>query len=472
MDRKIILFELNEVPFRIIDEYCRWHPESHLARHLKQCHKYETYAESSGHLSPWHTWPTLHRGVDQTRHLISDFGQDLSGVDQEFPPLWKILAAHGVKAGVCGSLHTYPLPDNPEQYAFYLPDTFAAGSECFPDKLSLFQEFNLTMARESARNVSTRVPWQSALRLLRSSGELGFRMRTFADVGQQLVSERLQSWRKSRRRTYQAILAFDVFYQQLASTQPAFATFFTNHVAASMHRFWAAAFPDDYEAFGYEQKWVHTYCHEIEFAMGKFDAFLGRLIAFVNAHPAYDLWLATSMGQAATEAQPLETQLYATDVPKLMAALGLEPAEWERRPAMLPQCNVFVRAGKVAHAREQLSSIWIDGGPLSFREAGDGFFSIDFGQKNLYDKPQHATVGGRAVPFADLGLTNVEIEDKSGANAYHIPEGCLLIYDPRERSAKDARPQVSTLEIAPTVLRNFDVPVPDYMRSPVALGTA
>lgn len=34
MDKRIILFELNEVPLRIIDQFCRWHPESALARHL------------------------------------------------------------------------------------------------------------------------------------------------------------------------------------------------------------------------------------------------------------------------------------------------------------------------------------------------------------------------------------------------------------------------------------------------------
>ena len=43
------------------------------------------------------------------------------------------------------------------------------------------------------------------------------------------------------RRTYQAGLAFDIFINFLQSTKPAFATFFTNHVASSMHRFWAAA---------------------------------------------------------------------------------------------------------------------------------------------------------------------------------------------------------------------------------------
>src|SRR5579884_4144286 len=120
MDRKIILFELNEVPFRIVEEYSRWHPESTLARRRDQFFQYETYTEDVSALSPWKTWPSLHRGVPDHRHLIQDFGQDLHDADQEFPPLWKLLAQNGVRTGVCGSLHTYPMPDDLEGYAFFL----------------------------------------------------------------------------------------------------------------------------------------------------------------------------------------------------------------------------------------------------------------------------------------------------------------------------------------------------------------
>ena len=196
MDKKIILFELNEVPWRIIDQYRKWFPRSTLARRLSECRQYETYSEDVGHLSPWTTWPSVHRGVNDARHFIAHFGQDLAEVDREFPPLWEILASHGVSTGVCGSLHSYPLPKDPAKYSFFLPDTFAAGSECFPNSMSLFQEFNLKMARDSARNVSSKVPWGMALRLLAKAPELGLRFRTFLDVGRQLVSERCARGRK------------------------------------------------------------------------------------------------------------------------------------------------------------------------------------------------------------------------------------------------------------------------------------
>ncbi|RMD97884.1 MAG: hypothetical protein D6812_14440, partial [Deltaproteobacteria bacterium] len=287
-NQKIIFFELNEVPWRIIECYCQWHPSSRLARLLPRCSQFETISEDVV-LSPWVTWPTVHRGITDGAHRIHHFGQDLSGVDREYPPVWRILADHGVKTAVFGSLHSYPMPEDVEKYAFYMPDTFAAGSECFPAELSVFQAFNLSMARASVRNVSERLPWRSALRVLAKLPDLGLKPSTLIDTGAQVLQERIHPWRKVRRRTYQSVLAFDIFLRHLDRKRPDFATFFTNHVASSMHRYWAAAFPEDYDVFEYDQTWVKRFRNEIDFTMSKFDRFLDRLVHFVDRNRDYAL---------------------------------------------------------------------------------------------------------------------------------------------------------------------------------------
>jgi len=473
MDKKIILFELNEVPLRVIDQFCRWSPRSALARRLGDCYQYETFTEDRGHLSPWTTWPTLHRGVPDTRHLIANFGQDMRAVDKEFPPLWELLARNGVRTGICGSLHSHPMPADLNHYAFYLPDTFAAGSECFPSGLATFQDFNLRMARDSALNVSEKLPWQTALNVLAAAPGLGLRLQTLVDVGVQLVSERLQAWRKIRRRTYQAVLAFDVFMKQLSATTPDFVSFFTNHVASSLHRYWAATFPTDYEQFGFDDAWVRTFSREIQFTMEKFDGMFARLVRFVDDHPEYNLWITTSMGQAATTAMPVETALLVTDAPRFMAMLEIEPNGWHRSPAMVPQLNVtIVGNDRAATFRKALAGFLINGQPLRFREAESNFFSIDFGHPNSHLAQPVVVCQGRTVSFAEAGLHTVWLDDKSGATAYHVPQGSLLIYDPLRRAANRGRTQVSTLELAPTLLRNYAVPIPSYMRAPVTLSNA
>jgi hypothetical protein len=468
VDRKIILLELNEVPFRIFDYYCRHHPRSAFATKLPRCRQLETYASDSN-LSPWITWPSVHRGVTDDQHSIHHFGQDLSTIDRAFPPIWHILAAHGVSTGVFGSLQTYPLPTQLENYSFYVPDTFAAGSECFPATIEAYQEFNLAMCRDSGRNVGRKIPWRSALDLLLRMPDLGFKVATLADTARQVASEWIKPTLRVRRRTYQTVFAFDVFMNLLQKTRPAFATFFTNHVASSMHRYWAALFPEDYTTVGYDNEWINTYRSEIDFTMSKFDALFARLISFIDYHPEYTLWVATSMGQAATSAEPLETQLYVTNLSRFMAAFGLGPEDWTRRPAMEPDVSIFVVPNKLSEFLRLFQTLRIDGNPVQYEEHAEGFIHFALGHGNLHRKPLFAILDGREVSFEDLGLEATQIEDMTGTNAYHIPEGCLLIYDPRESFSKLGRTSISTLDIAPAILRNFSIPVPTYMQAPAHL---
>ena len=135
-DKRIVFYELNEVPKRVLDDFALNHPRSAFARLLSQGSLYQTVTEDQGVLSPWITWPTLHRGVTNDKHCISDFGQNLAEVNAEYPSFMELLARAGIKVGVFGSLHTYPLPGNVRDYSFFLPDTFANGPECFPESLS------------------------------------------------------------------------------------------------------------------------------------------------------------------------------------------------------------------------------------------------------------------------------------------------------------------------------------------------
>lgn len=474
MSRRVILFELNEVPWKVVDDYASDHPDSALAHLLARATGFTSMAADRGHLSPWTTWPTLHRGVNDELHMIASFGQDHEAADAAYPPIWTLLQQSGVSVGICGTLHSFPVPTDMASYSFYLPDAFATEPVAVPSELATFQRFNLKMSRESARNVDTGIPIKEAVRVLKKSPSLGIRPQTYAALAGQLVAERRHPWKSNRRRTLQSVLAFDLYMKQLQRSEPEFSSFFTNHVASAMHRYWAASYPGDYDELNLDDAWMQTYRQEVPWAMGQADAMLGRLTKFVDAHPSYQLWIASSMGQFATRAQSLETQVFCTKLPKFMEALGL-PSDhgWAPRPAMLPQCNVTVDEEFREDFEAGLKKLKIGGRRVRYKRTDTGFFSMDFGQNNLHDKPRAVVFAGKPRKLASMGLEAVEIEDRSDTTAYHVPEGVLAIYDPTDTSAKGPdRPEISVLAVAPALLKNFGVQPPSYMEPEVALSHA
>jgi hypothetical protein len=167
------------------------------------------------------------------------------------------------------------------------------------------------------------------------------------------------------------------------------------------------------------------------------------------------------MGQASTIAEPLASQTYVKDAHVFLARLGLAPDDYEHVPAMFPQYNVRVKSDKAASFRNALSTLTIDNNRLSYREADNGFFALDFGHENVSDET--AILNGRRVPFAELGLFNMAIEDHSNTNAYHVPEGTLMVYDPQDQAPKDRLEQIASTAVAPNILDRFHVSVPSYM---------
>ncbi|MEO1051787.1 MAG: hypothetical protein AAFX87_14250 [Bacteroidota bacterium] len=459
--RKILLFELNEVPFRVIDHYCEQFPSSNLARIINRSYQYETLTEDEGHLHPWTTWPTLHRGISNKVHKIKDFGEDLSKLNKTHPPLWQLLRDQGISVGVYGSMHSYPLPKDANDYDFYVPDPFAQTSDCVPKSIEPFQAFNLSMARRSGRNIDSGIDYKSAVKLATKLPGLGIKLKTATSVASQLVQERVSPWKTTRRRTYQSVLAFDVFMKLLKKHKPQFVTYLSNHVAATMHRYWAATFPDDYEKNNLSNEWLQTYAGEIDFAMNKFDEFLGELIPFIDNNPDYMLVVASSMGQEATSAELIKTELALKNFNKFFSKLELSNEDWEQMPAMHPQYNVKVNKDKVHLLVQNLNKLNIKGEPLSFRQKDEVFFSIDFGHVDMEENG--VLYENQSVSLEDFGLHNEHVDEEAAGTAYHIPEGSMIIYDPKDGANKQREFRINTTRFAPSILENFEIEVPSYM---------
>jgi len=472
VDRKILLIELNEVPYSVIDSYCRERPQSALAGLLTRCAQYQTVTEDKLTLDPWTSWPTLHRGVNDENHHILHLGQVDEETDRRFPPIWRMLKERGLDVGVFGSLHSSCVPADAHEYDFYLPDYFDSKVFAHPHSLRAFQELNLTMTRQSARNVARKLPVTAFAKFLATAPISGLTLSTVGESAAHLIRETFDRSLRIRRRAYQPLVMADLFLRQLKLTQPDFATFYTNHVAAAMHRYWGAAFPEDYGQ-PLDGEWIRKYAGEINFAMDKFDAILARLIDFVDSHPSYNLVIASSMGQAAIPAEQTFEFLTITDIDRFMTSLGIPAGAWEPKPAMVPVQCVLVheqyREAALAgvqslvvgdvHIKHEKSPVL----PLSYNER-DGFFQL-FVQFDSYQGPDSALMRGKSMRLAEVGLGKMAHEDGVNCTAQHVPTGSLLVYGagvPTRGAGQ--RDTISTLDIAPSILNFFGFERPAYMR--------
>jgi hypothetical protein len=453
------------VPFRIIDNYVSSRPHSFLAKFLAKSRQYETFTEDNIALDPWISWPTFHRGVNDEHHGILHLGQIAEPeIDDRYPPIWKRLRKAGASVGVFGSLNTALTQESLGDYAFYLPDYFAGDASAYPETLLNFHRFNLELTRKSARNVSRGIPWKGSFGFLDATIRGGLRTDTIVELSTQLVSEVVNKQNRIRRRAMQPLIMCDLFLKQLADTRPDFSTFYTNHVAAAMHRYWAALLPGDYKAGELDSEWVSSYNEEIPFAIEKLELMLRKIVQFTEKNPEFSLVVASSMGQAAIAYRKTYEFLTITDVRKFMSVVGVSTESFEISPAMVPCISLQLKGLDTVDLRRRLEDIKIGTEAMVFSKRPDkrlcfeireGYLHL-FVQFDNYDGPLTISYRGTEKSFHEAGLSMMAHEDGVNCTAQHIPQGSLLIYS--SDSPDNSRTSISTADFVPSVLSNFDLP--------------
>lgn len=454
----LILYELNEVPWRVFDWYAQKRPRSAIAALLAQSSCYTTRTRDEGELHPWSTWPTLHRGVYNTQHRILFINQD-KGCAAAYPPVWETLAQRGVRVGLFGSLQSYPAPpESASPYCFYVPDTFAASPETQPRAYQAFQSINL---RQTKADGAVAAPISVDGSMLADFARLpfiGVRPRTFAMFAKHLLNERWNPAYRSRRALLQAPLAFDVFMHALQHHRPEFCTFFTNHVAGAMHRYWKYAFPEDfdYKPSGKDDQFKSD---TLLLAVDIADQQLRVLKGLIDDQGG-QLVIATSMGQQAIHRGAYLGELRLTDPAKMIHAIGFD-RRWKDLLAMQPDFNFefdsdgdaaeFIRrAGRLRAPSGQ--SLW-----LRTRQEGS---SINMGMARPDDVVSGGVVlldsdlaGQAPQPFsvAQLGISVIKRDPGTG---YHQPMGALIWYGNHTRHGGE-RPELESTAVRDMILDAF-----------------
>lgn len=461
---KAILFELNEVPIQVLRNYADLKPHSTIAEFLRSGDSYETYCPDEIALDPWISWSTLHRGVPDTTHGVLHLGQP-SEVEDLFPPVWRRLAHAGIPTGVFGSLHSsMEDTETHKGYRFFVPDYFTTHTDAFPKFIEGFQALNIRLTRGSARNVSTTLPLGSAIRAMAMTfGRTRISPSAIRAVLTQLRTERTEPWTKVRRRNIQTVIMGDLFLRLLKSRKPRFATFYTNNVAAAMHRFWSASFPESFDQ-NMHDSWIDQYRNEIFVALDSVDQTLTKLKSTLSAND--QILMTSSMGQGPIPFEKVDGFHVLSDLNAFLSAIGIDESQWSEQPAMVPcRSLTFATDRAMAAFTNALGRVTINGsnfvvsnkpvGPASYAISTESKFVHLFVHVEGLEAPQ-VEIDGKRCQNSAAGIEFLSYDDGVNNTAQHVPEGSLIVF-PGVGNSSAAEQTISTLDLVPSLLQFFDV---------------
>jgi hypothetical protein len=267
----------------------------------------------------------------------------------------------------------------------------------------------------------------------------GIRAKTAGRILGQLLAEPLDPARRERRPIFQTILYWDVFRKHFDPDHPPeLSTFFTNHIAGVMHRYWCDVFPEDFG--GHRPLGGPSREPLMRFALRVLDEILEDAMAWARRNPDLVVIFATSMGQAAVHRDTHEgVELLVTDLARLAALAGLEGPDFRPLLAMVPQVALEVAdATKRRRARTILEAATFGNGErfVAVREIGASL-SVTIGTPSRAALATRSIrIAGCELPLDAAGLGQQAIDPGTG---YHVPEGSLAVF--RTAAASTPRSQ-------------------------------
>lgn len=462
--RKVLLLELNEVTWTVMDRLIAQGLMPNLARLRREgLWASPTSVDEPPHLDPWVTWVTLHTGVDRSVHGATVLGQP--GPTITAKRTWDYVVDAGKSVGVFGSISAYPPRPVP---GFIVPGPFAPGPEVYPAYLSPIQALNRRYTKVHNKLASE----HGKLEMVRDGIELmklGLKPATCARIMAQLARERIDPNVGWRRVTLQPLVNYDFFETLYQRYRPDFATWHTNHCAHFMHHYWRAWDDSPYPVKSTPEE-RHRFGGALPYGHALADELIGKFMRLVDDDTV--LVMASSMGQ-----QPYVQESYTggrvvvrfTDVHRFLELLGIEGIS-AVEPAMAPQWNVTIadptqrqRAIALLTAGRRTHHTTAPHEAVSVSETGD---ILTITPKGLAEAAPDAmryhfpgTIADRAEGYRFEEL--FAADNPTRKQGCHHPVGSLVLWG---KSIAPGHVENSTnLDIAPTILSLMDIPVPSLM---------
>ncbi|CAN5451374.1 hypothetical protein BH20ACI1_BH20ACI1_18290 [soil metagenome] len=458
MKRKVLLLEINEITWNLIDPFI----EDGKLPTFAKLKKEGTWAAPMSvdlppQLDPWITWTTVYTGRTQAEHNVFHLQQPPETIKAK--RIWEICREAGLRVGVFGSLGSYP----PQEVdGFYVPDTFSPDAATFPAQLNPIQKLNLTYTR-SVRLENDGDSLAFKAKLGKDLLRLGLRLSTCTKILRQLANEKITPDKRWQRVVLQPAVNFDFFSRLYKQNKPDFASFHTNHVAHFQHTYWKAMQPEVFPQPTTEKE-RGIYGNAIEYGYQSADELLKRAVDLCDDDTV--LMVASSMGQKPyikdSKKGKQIGQMRSLD--KLVEILDVE-GQVKTISTMSDQFNIYPNSDAVKEiVKQKLSAVYIDTTeqPMFFIGELDDFITVNLMNYDEIseDSQCHFPNDEEDKIFRYEDLVYQTGHSKSGC---HDPQGMLIIYGNGIRRGGKIE-DVNNLDIAPTLLTILGLPVPTEMK--------
>ena len=245
--------------------------------------------------------------------------------------------------------------NNKKNTQFFLPDTFAPKPNAYPKELYFLQELNLYLIDIS--NGKKKISLIKLIKLFKKillSREIG--LKTIIILIFHYIKEKINRKNITRRSIYQSILTFDSFLKNLKKYKPVYSSYFTNHLAGMMHRYWKDLFPETFNDLNYKPSEFNK--NSIIIAMKEADKQVGALLQYAETSNS-DLLIISGMGQGSRERESYIGELQFVDFEKFKQIIfGRKIDNLNILPAMLPDiCISFDNSERLNYFLKKIELI-------------------------------------------------------------------------------------------------------------------
>jgi hypothetical protein len=468
MSQKLIVLELNEVPLKLLRYYSTLKPSSSITHLLGNSLVLKTLANDVdvADLYPSQTWASFNTGSAYRDHEIHWYNDPKPA---EYPMYWKIIADSQLSVGLVNTLHSSPASEysNKGNYKFLIPDCFSPDNFTIPAYYQNFQALNLKATTSNSRVTTLEIPVKEFIGSIPHFHKFGITTETIFNGASLLANIVTKKVPKERLRGLQFPLLADIFLHQLRAESPDLSILFTNHVAANMHRYWYALFPDDYSDRIYDLAWVEKYKNEIIISLDLADEFFQKLINICQQTNSI-LLISSSMGQHANQKLDRENTASETfnsklvNVKQFVDKITTTKFNFEIRNGMWPQSSLeFSSPSDAAHCLNQIEQAIPTLENISIRSLDLSSNTLTF-TALLDDSKESYSINGTEFSAKELGFIRFEVDDHH--SGCHYPDGSLIVFN--SKTAKSELSTVNYLEYAPAILAHFNIDRPDYMVEP------